>query len=380
MTSWLTSSELITVLGGYVLEALEPEEAAAVRAHLTAARPAPPSTRAGRAAGDARLAARLDAAAEPPPPGSRSELLDPFARETRRAPPRRRRSPPPRFGLAAAARRIASAVVAAARGAGISRSTAAASRARSRGYGVRLKPGRAPGASARAGLDGIPGGTEVHLWARGLAGDPRGLRDAAARASGSSASAGTFRADACGRASTSSSAPPRARGVRARSASSAPRRRADDGRAHRRPRPDSNQEDRCANCRSSPRRVPSWHSRAAAATTRSTGGSAEQRDAERRAAAAAARRSRWPRTRAAGSSSTRPSSRPGRHGHDRRSTTRPTPARRRDRGQRRRGGDRDHPPGAKPQVSADLEAGEYTFYCPVGNHRGAGMEGTLTVK
>ena len=35
--------------------------------------------------------------------------------------------------------------------------------------------------------------------------------------------------------------------------------------------------------------------------------------------------------------------------------------------------------GAKASLSADLEAGEYEFYCPVGNHRDEGMEGTLTV-
>ena len=31
-------------------------------------------------------------------------------------------------------------------------------------------------------------------------------------------------------------------------------------------------------------------------------------------------------------------------------------------------------------VSARLEAGEYVYYCPVGQHRSAGMEGTLTVE
>ena len=36
--------------------------------------------------------------------------------------------------------------------------------------------------------------------------------------------------------------------------------------------------------------------------------------------------------------------------------------------------------GGKASVTADLKAGEYKFYCPVGNHAQAGMEGTLTVK
>ncbi len=36
--------------------------------------------------------------------------------------------------------------------------------------------------------------------------------------------------------------------------------------------------------------------------------------------------------------------------------------------------------GGTSTASADLKAGTYDFYCPVGNHRAAGMEGKLTVK
>jgi plastocyanin len=36
--------------------------------------------------------------------------------------------------------------------------------------------------------------------------------------------------------------------------------------------------------------------------------------------------------------------------------------------------------GSSTSFTVDLKPGGYTFYCPVGNHRAAGMEGTLTVK
>jgi uncharacterized cupredoxin-like copper-binding protein len=37
-------------------------------------------------------------------------------------------------------------------------------------------------------------------------------------------------------------------------------------------------------------------------------------------------------------------------------------------------------PGSSSKVSVNLKPGKYTFFCPVGSHRAAGMEGTLTVQ
>ena len=37
-------------------------------------------------------------------------------------------------------------------------------------------------------------------------------------------------------------------------------------------------------------------------------------------------------------------------------------------------------PGQRTRLRVRLERGRYEFYCPVGNHQAAGMEGTLIVK
>jgi plastocyanin len=36
--------------------------------------------------------------------------------------------------------------------------------------------------------------------------------------------------------------------------------------------------------------------------------------------------------------------------------------------------------GGETELTVDLQAGEYVYYCPVGSHRQNGMEGTLTVE
>jgi plastocyanin len=36
--------------------------------------------------------------------------------------------------------------------------------------------------------------------------------------------------------------------------------------------------------------------------------------------------------------------------------------------------------GSETELTVDLEPGEYTYYCPVDDHRAQGMEGTLTVE
>ena len=92
MTPALTCNELRPLLGGYVLEALEPDEAEAVRAHL----PGCPAC-AAELASLAELPQLLDLAAplshpvEPLEASTEEALLDRVARESDRPLPRAKR-------------------------------------------------------------------------------------------------------------------------------------------------------------------------------------------------------------------------------------------------------------------------------------------------
>ena len=40
----------------------------------------------------------------------------------------------------------------------------------------------------------------------------------------------------------------------------------------------------------------------------------------------------------------------------------------------------DLAPGDSGEITVDLQPGTYTMYCPIDDHRGMGMEGTIEVK
>jgi hypothetical protein len=203
-----TCDDLRPLLGGYVLGALEPDEAEAVREHLPDC-PACAAEHASLAALPALLdlAAPLAAPDEPLSPAFEEALLDRFARdrESPAAAPRRRRRLPriawtrPRVavasGLAAAA--LTFAVMAA------FDDDPPAQPAASRNYIVPLRAAASAPAGgkvrARVSLYRVPGGTGVHLYASGLQPGPGRVYEMLCEKRGWSASAGTFRADANGR-------------------------------------------------------------------------------------------------------------------------------------------------------------------------------------
>ena len=181
MSALRTCDDLRPLLGGYVLEALEPDEMAAVREHLPNC-PACSAEHASLAGLPALLdlAAPLDAPDEPLSPAFEEALLDRFARdreagrepESERAPRRRPRLP--KFAWTRPRVAVASGLLAAA----LTFATMTAldddppsQPAASRNYVVQLKAGAAAPAggrvSGRVALYRVRGGTGVHLWASG---------------------------------------------------------------------------------------------------------------------------------------------------------------------------------------------------------------------
>jgi anti-sigma factor RsiW len=185
--------ELRHLLAAHVLGALDADEAAAVRAHVaTCPDCAAEHARLAPLPGLLTLAAGAEAAtAEPPPAALEERVLDAVARE---APRRRRRLPtrlpgPAIFAGAGAALAAVLAVVVLLGGGDEA----------AHGYPVEFRAAAvAPAAHARAELSGRPDGTELHLWVRGLPDD--GVYEVHCDAADWSASAGTFRVGADGKA------------------------------------------------------------------------------------------------------------------------------------------------------------------------------------
>ena len=186
-------------LGGYVLGALEPADRETVAAHL--ARCPACAVEYARLAALPALLAHADGLEIPAaPPAVEERLLDQMAAERGavRRPWRARRSRLP--GWLRGRALVAGALAGAALGAGV---MALVLRDEEQGrpagaYSLVLRGGG--GASARAQLVPGRGGTEVHLWVNGLPPGGETVYEVRCERPGWSASAGTFRTDARGRA------------------------------------------------------------------------------------------------------------------------------------------------------------------------------------
>ena len=180
-------------LGGYVLDALEPAERDAVAAHLATC-PACARRHAELAGLPQLVATAKGLEIPPPPPQVEERLLDTVARERPRSRRRRRRRLRFTRGVALAAGAVLGAAVAAL----ALQLTDDGGGTPADGYAVAMRG--TSGASARAALEPDRGGTELRLSVRGLPPGGEVVYEVLCERPGWSASAGTFRADARGRA------------------------------------------------------------------------------------------------------------------------------------------------------------------------------------
>ena len=189
--------EMRTALGAYVLGALDVEEAAAVRRHLQdCAECAAERDELAALPGLLSLAGGAEAAVnEPLSPAFEERLLDAYAREHASVVPRRRKMRRwlrPRWIATGATVAVAAAAAFA---------IVVIGGNEPRGpYDLAFRNVNQTAASAHANLMSGDGGTTLHLWVKGLPRDENAVYEVLCDAPMWTASAGTFRTDADGRA------------------------------------------------------------------------------------------------------------------------------------------------------------------------------------
>jgi hypothetical protein len=183
-------------LGAYALGALDPAEAAAVEAHLAACPDC--AAELARLQPLPAMIARAEGLEIPPPPVALEErILDSVAASRPRRARRRRLFPSARIRTIAVAALAGAAL-------GVGATMLATGVADDDGGGAPsgydLVLDGSGGITARAAFEPSDGGTEVHLWVDGLPPGGEGVYEVRCERPGWSAGAGTFRADAEGKA------------------------------------------------------------------------------------------------------------------------------------------------------------------------------------